>query len=152
MLITLWLYDFGILNWPTSGNPGTVTSFPTRCHAGGSTQSVKAVHTVPSVLLFLWDGVPVCDDPQRFLESWLAQVVPQLLPMNPSVSCFPMIVRQVDFARPEAPLKIAVCLLGDGVTPNGSYGGYIVCSRSPSRSERLNRRVCAARKRISDSS
>ncbi len=35
--------------------------------------------------------------------------------MNPAVSCFRMIVRQVDLARPEAPLKIAVC--GRGLAP-----------------------------------
>src|SRR3984957_16406185 len=49
------------------------------------------------------------------MESWLAQVVPELLPMNPAVSCFRMIVRQVDLARPEAPLKIVVC--GHGLAP-----------------------------------
>ena len=35
--------------------------------------------------------------------------------MNPAVSCFRMIVRQVDLARPEAPLKITVC--GHGLAP-----------------------------------
>ena len=63
----------------------------------------------------LWGGVSACDDPQRFLESWLAQVAPELLPMNPSVNYFRMMIPQADFARPEAPLKIAVC--GQGLTP-----------------------------------
>src|SRR5450755_433894 len=51
----------------------------------------------------------ICDDSQGFVESWLAQVVPNLFPMNSAVNGFRMVIRQIDFARPESPLKIAVC-------------------------------------------
>ena len=59
--------------------------------------------------------MPVRDNSQRFIESWLAQVVLELFPLNPAINNFRMVVRQVDLARPEAPLKITVC--GDGLGP-----------------------------------
>ena len=37
------------------------------------------------------------------------QVVPKLFPMNPAVNRFRMVIGQVNLARPEAALKIAIC-------------------------------------------
>src|ERR1700758_3772858 len=66
------------------------------CRLSGQNHIFGVISGKPVICPRLWDDVSVCDDPQRFLESWLAQVVPELLPMNPAVSYFRTIVRQVD--------------------------------------------------------
>jgi hypothetical protein len=41
----------------------------------------------------------ICEDPQSFDESLLAQVVPEQFPMNPAANGFRMAIRQVDVHR-----------------------------------------------------
>src|ERR1035438_5956134 len=75
------------------------------------------------------DCVSVRDDSQGLVETCMPHVLRDLLPMNPAVDGFRLVVRRTHLARPEAPLKVTVS--GHGLTPNRSAYPTIPASGKP---------------------